>query len=263
MFDILLSLQSEANTTLAKDLIIERLKKEFKGRESFSRDELFDFYRHSEPELKETTFRWRIYHLKNKQIITTISRRLFTLSFKPVFKPDVEATGRKIFLKIEKQFPSLKLCIWSTKIVNEFMLHIPGKFLTILQVEKEALEPVYSFLKDQKIRNIFIEPEEKEIERYLYETETAIVLLPIVSKSPTQKVNEVTTTTLEKLIVDLYCDKKLLVAYQGSEFAHIINNAYKRYSIDFTKLFNYAKRRRKESELEEFFSNKTDIILND
>jgi hypothetical protein len=259
-------LQSEANTTLAKDFIIECLKKEFKGRESFSREELFDFYRHSEPELKETTFRWRIYHLKNKQVITTISRGLFTLSFKPVFKPDVEATGRKIFSKIEKQFPSLKLCIWSTKIVNEFMLHIPGKFITIVQVEKEAIEPVYSFLKDKKFRNVFIEPQEKEIERYVYETETAIVLQPIVSKSPTQKVKEVTTTTLEKLIVDLYCDKKLFVAYQGSEFIHIINNAYERYSIDFTKLFNYAKRRRKESELEEFFSNKTDIpksILND
>ena len=132
---------------MAKDFIIERLKKEFKGRESFSRDELFDFYRHLEPDLKETTFRWRIYYLKNKQVITTISRRLFTLSYKPVFKPDIDEAERKIFTKIEKQFPSLKLCIWSTKIAHEFMLHIPGKFITILQVEKEAIEPVYSFCR--------------------------------------------------------------------------------------------------------------------
>jgi hypothetical protein len=259
-------LQSKVNKTLAKDFILERLKKEFKGRESFSRAELFEFYRQDEPELKETTFRWRIYHLKNKQVITTISRGLFTLSFKPVFKPDAEDTERNIFLIIEKQFPSLKLCIWSTKIVNEFMLHIPGKFITILQVEKEALEPVYSFLKDQNYSNVFITPEEKEIERYIYETETAIVLQPLVSKSPIQKVNKVATTTIEKLIVDLYCDKKLFAAFQGSEFIHIINNAYKRYSIDFTRLFHYAKRRRRETELEEFFTNKTDIpnsILND
>lgn len=251
---------------MSKDFIIEQLKKEFKGRESFSREELFDFYRYFEPELKETTFRWRIYHLKNKHIITVISKGLFTLSFKPVFKPNVGETERKIFSKIEKQFPSLKLCIWSTSITNEFMLHIPGKFITILQVEKEALEPVYSFLKDQNFRNVFIEPEEKEIERYIYETETAIVLQPLVSKSPTQKVKKVVTITIEKLIVDLYCDKKLFAAYQGSEFVQIVNNAYKRYSIDFTKLFNYSKRRRKEIELADFFSAKTDIpnsILND
>jgi len=251
---------------MAKDFITERLKKEFTGRESFSRQELFDFYKQFEPELKETTFRWRIYYLKKKQIITVISKGHFTLSFKPVFKPNVDAGERKIFLKLEKQFPSLKLCIWSTKIINEFMLHIPGKFTTILQVEREAIEPVYSFLKEGNFRNVFIEPDEKEIERYIYETETAIVLLPIVSKSPTQKFKKVATITLEKLIVDLYCDKKLFAAFQGAEFVHIINNAYKRYSIDFTKLFHYAKRRGREIELVEYFSKNTDIpscILND
>ena len=251
---------------MAKDFIIKRLKKEFKGKDSFSREELFDFYKHFEPDLKETTFRWRIYHLKSKQVITPISRGLFTFSFKPVFKPEIGDAEKKLFLKIEKQFQSLKYCIWSTKIANEFMLHIPGKFISILQVEKEALEPVYSFLKEQNFKSVFIDPEEKEIERYIYETETAIVLQPLVSKSPTQKVKKVSTTTLEKLIVDLYCNKKLFAAFQGSEFVHIINNAYKRYSIDFTKLFHYAKRRRKETDLVEFFSDRTDIpntILND
>lgn len=251
---------------MTKNIIIEQLEKEFKGRESFSREELFDFYRLFDPELKETTFRWRIYYLKNKQVITAISRGLFTLSFKPVFKPEIGDIERKIFSKIDKQFKTLKYCIWSTKIVHEFMLHIPGKFITILQVEKEALEPAYRFLKEQNFRNVYIDPEEKEIEHYIYETDTAIVLLPLVSKSPTQKVNKVSTTTLEKLIVDLYSDKKLFAAFQGNEFVHIINNAYKRYSIDFTKLFHYAKRRRREIELAEYFSSKTDIpksILND
>lgn len=251
---------------MAKKYIIERLKKEFNERESFSRKELFDFYLQFEPDLKETTFRWRIYDLKKSKIITAIKRGFFSLSFKPAFKPEIGELEKKISGKIEKQFGKLKYCIWSTKIAYEFMLHIPGKFITILQVEKDALEPVYSFLKEENIRNIFIEPEDKEIDLYIYETETAIVLQSLVTKSPTQKVKEVETTTLEKLIVDFYCDKKLFAAFQGSELVHIINNAYNRYSIDFTKLFNYSKRRRKEAEMMELFSNKTDIpnsILND
>ncbi len=244
---------------MAKDYILERLKKEFKGRDSFSRKELFDFYRQFEPDLKETTFKWRIYQLKGNKFISTIKRGLFTFSFKPIFKPDIGEVEKKISYKIEKQFNQLKYCIWSTKIAHEFMLHIPGKGITILQVEKDALEPVYSFLKNENIRNIFIEPEDKEIERYIYETENAIVLQSLVSKSPIQKVKKVATTTLEKLIVDLYCDKKLFAAFQGGELVHILNNAYGRYSIDFTKLFNYSKRRRKETEMMEFFSEKTDI----
>src|SRR5690606_23330072 len=101
------------------------------------------------------------------------------------------------------------------------MLHIPAKHITILQVEKEALEPVYDFLKEQKLGDIFIQPEEKEIERYIYESDKAIVLLPLVTKSPLQKIKTVSTTTLEKLIVDLYSDKKIFAAFQGSELAHI------------------------------------------
>jgi hypothetical protein len=251
---------------LAKDFIIEQLKTKFKDRESFTREELFAFYRQFEPGLKENTFRWRIYHLKSQKVITSISRGLFTLSFKPTYKPEIGDFERRIFTKIEKQFPNLKYCVWSTKLLNEFMLHIPGRFITILQVEKDALEPIYEFLREQNFRNVYIQPEEKEIERYIYETESSIVLQSLISKAPIQKVQKISIITIEKMIVDLYCDTRLFSAFQGSELVHIIENAFNHYSIDFTKLFSYAKRRRKENDLMEFLSNKTMIpksILND
>lgn len=251
---------------MAKDTIIEQLRNHFKGKEPFSREELFTFYKQFKPELKETTFRWIIFNLKAQQVIASVSKERFTFSFKPVFLPEPNNAEKKIFSVIEKQFPTLKFCVWSTRIVSEFMLHIPAKHITFLQVEKEALEPVYHFLKEQKLGDIFIRPQEKEIERYIYESNKAIVLLPLVSKSPIQKIKNIATTTLEKLIVDLYSDKKMFAAFQGSELAHIINTAYNRYAIDFTTLFHYAKRRRKDIELREFLKSKTDIskiILND
>lgn len=251
---------------MAKDIIIEQLRKRFGERQSFSRQELYGFYTEFKPDLKQTTFRWIIYNLKEKQIISSISKGLFTLAFKPVFKPDIDKATKKIYISIEKQFSALKFCIWSTQVVSEFMLHVPAKHITILQVEKEALGPVYDFLKTQKLGDIFIQPKEKEIERYIYESDKAIVLLPLVSKSPLQNVNKVQTVTLEKLIIDLYSDKKLFAAFQGSELAHIVNTAYNRYAIDFTTLFHYANRRRKDVDLKNFLKEKTDIpknILND
>lgn len=247
---------------MAKDFIIERLKEHFRERQSFSREELYSFYRQIEPDLKETTFRWRIHDLRSRQVITPISRGLFTLAYKPVFKPDIDNMERKICQSVEKHFPTLKLCIWSTRIISEFMLHFPAKSITILQVEKQAIEPVYDFLKEQKFGDIFIRPNEKEIERYIYESGNAIILQSLVSKSPIQKVTKVATTTLEKLIVDLFSDKKLFAAFQGNELAHIFNTAYSRYVIDFTTLFYYAQRRRKKTKLAEFLSNKTDIPNN-
>lgn len=251
---------------MAKDTIIEQLRNHFNGKEPFSREELFTFYKRFKPELKETTFRWIIFNLKAQQVITSVSKKRFTFLLKPVFVVEPDKAEKKIFSVIEKQFPTLKFCVWSTRIVSEFMLHIPAKHITILQVEKEALEPVYGFLKEQKLGDIFIRPEEKEIERYIYESDKAIVLLPLVLKSPIQKIKDIATTTIEKLIVDLYSDKKMFAAFQGSELTHIINTAYNRYAINFTTLFHYAKRRRKDIELREFLKNKTDIsktILND
>jgi len=90
------------------DFIIEQLKKEFKGKDSFSRKALFDLYRQFEPDLKDSTFRWRIYQLKEKKVITPISQDQFILSYKPVFKPEIEDYEKKIYLRLEKQFQGLK-----------------------------------------------------------------------------------------------------------------------------------------------------------
>ncbi len=246
---------------MAKNFILEQLKKEFKGKPFFTRESLLAFYRQFDPDLNESTFRWRLYSLKAKQIITPISQDLFTLNFKPNFKPDVSDV-EKIAGKVEKQFATMKYCIWSTKTISEFMLHIPGKFMTILEVEQDALEPLYEYLKTQNYNNVYIEPEAKEIERYIFDSEQPVILQSLISKTPIQKVGKIYTVTLEKLIVDLFCDKNLFIAFQGAELVHIINNTYHRYSINFTKLFHYARRRGKETDLKSYLTTKTDIHKN-
>lgn len=241
------------------DKTIELLKNEFENRKIFSRQDLFEFYRRIDPQLKETTFRWRIHDLKQRKIITPLGKEGFALGYKAVFIPEVSEKDKKICGQIAKQFPILKQCVWSTKIINEFMLHIPGRYMTVLEIEQDALEPVFNFLKDNNTKNVFLQPTEKEVQRYIGDVDTPIILLSLVSKAPLQNINATFTTTLEKLIVDLFCDKMLFTAYHGDELVHIINNAYERYAIDFTKLFSYAKRRRKEEDLKNYLLNKTDI----
>src|SRR5690606_11752389 len=141
--------------------------------------------------------------------------------FRPDFNPNIDQATKKIYDNLAKRFSTLKFCVWSTQIISEFMLHQPSKNFIVLQVEKEALEPVYDFLKEEKMGDVFIQPEEKEIERYVHESNNAIVLLSLTSKSPIQKINDISTITLEKLIVDIYADYKLFAAFQGNELIHI------------------------------------------
>lgn len=247
---------------LTLDLTIEQLKETFRERKSFSRQDLFDFFRQFEPGLKENTFRWRVYHLKNKNVIRQVSRQKFVLTYKPVFGPLIGENERKLTVLIQKQFKSLKLIVWSTRIINEFMLHQPVRYYTIVEVERDAVEPVFYFLKDSNVKNVFLDPDEREIAKYISGLENAIVILPLISKAPIQKNRITSTLTIEKLLVDLFSNKQLFNAYQGGELVQVYNNAYSRYSIDFTKLLSYATRRRKAVDLRNFLSQKTDIPQN-
>ena len=251
---------------MTKEFIIKELKERFKEERFFNRESLLSFYRQFEPELKDSTFRWRIHQLKTKRIITPVSRDLFTLGSKQDFKPFISDFEKKIATKVEKQFPGIRYAIWSTKAVNEFTLHLSARFITILHVEIDALEPAYSFLKNQNIGPVYFQPEEKEIERYVFDSEKSIILQTLISKAPIQQSGKIVTVKLEKIIVDLFCEKDLFISFQGSELVHIINTAYERYPINFTTLFHYSRRRGKEKELKQFLKEKTDIpkaIFND
>ena len=69
--------------------------------------------------------------------------------------------------------------------------------------------------------------------------------------------------TLEKIMVDLFADENLLHFYQGSEMVNIYEKIIDRYSINFTKLFSYAKRRKKEQEIKQFIGNNIPNFLED
>ncbi len=47
---------------MSKSLFIEQLKQLFKNQIYITRNELFDFYRTFDPQLKDSTFTWRIFY---------------------------------------------------------------------------------------------------------------------------------------------------------------------------------------------------------
>jgi len=48
---------------------------------------------------------------------------------------------------------------------------------------------------------------------------------------------------------------------QGSELIHIYENAITSYTINFTKLFSYAKRRKREQDIKQFISNHMNHVV--
>lgn len=256
-FDLLIMLK------LIENNIIETFQK----RSSFNRDELYEFYLNSEPNLKESTFSWRIYDLKKKDIIKTIGRGLYVISYKPQYKPVLSNNALKIARKISERFEEINYAIWEIPWLNEFSQHQTFNQMIVVEVEKEFEESLYYFLNDSLQMNFFLNPDDKQIKFYISEVNSSVVVKRLVTRAPTIKIKEKKTTiptaTLEKIMIDLFADENLFHFYQGSELIYIFERILNHYNINLTKLFSYAKRRKKEQEIKQFISNHIPNFLED
>ena len=244
-----------------------RLIEEFKDRDSFSREDLFDFYRYFEPNLKEGTFGWRIYDLKNKNIIKSVQRGYYTISYKPTYKPEISEELLKLAKVISERFEDVKHCIWDTDWMNEFSQHQSGKKLIIIEIEKDFVESLYYELKDNFRFDFYLNPDEKAIHFYISESQRPVVIKKLITRSPISKRTEKRiafyTPQLEKTLVDLFTENKLFYFYQGAELMHVYENGLKNYTLNYTKLFSYAKRRDREQDIKQFMINNMYHLVKD
>ena len=248
-------------------IIENRFIEEFKNRDAFSRKELFDFFRYFEPDLKEGTFGWRIYDLKNKNIIKSIRRGYYTISYKPKYKPEISGEILKLAKVITERFEDVKYCIWDTDWINEFTQHQSGKKLIIIEIEKDFVESLYYELKDSFRFDFYLNPDEKAIDFYISESQNPVVIKKLITRSPISKRKEKKikfyTPLLEKILVDLFTENKLFYFYQGAELMHVYENALKTYTPNYTKLFSYAKRREREQGIKQFMTNNMYHLVKD
>jgi len=245
---------------VSTNYFIQQLKQRFSEQRYITREELYSFYRSFEPDLKEATFAWRIYSLKEKNILKPVRTGMYMLSAKPSFYPDVEPGLIKIAEKIKKQFPMVKFCLWSTRWLSDWMIHQPGRFLTMVEAESLSAESVFYYLKDENYLNVYYNPDDKLLERYVYEEQESIIVKQLITKAPLKRSKGIAFPTPEKILVDLFIERKLFAPYQGTDLIQIFNTVYKQYTLNITKMLAYAKRRTKEKELMEFITNNTQLI---
>lgn len=183
-----------------------------------------------------------------KGIIERVGKGIFKIGENKFYKPNLDSKTKSVFKKILENFPYLGVCIWNISTLNEFSQHISNNSLIIIEVEKEVSESVFLFLKEQS-PNVFINPNSLTLEHYVFSAPNPIVIKNFLSESPVQKVSQYTTITIEKLLVDIYCDKDLFSYYQGRELQTIFRNAFEKYTVNTTKLLRYASRRGKKKQL--------------
>lgn len=228
----------------SKKLQITDFKKHFLDVNLFGVKDIYAFYLKYDKEVKQTTINWRIYKLIDLGILKRVGRGKYSLGEQKIFTPEITSDIESIYSMVGKQFPYLEKSIWTTKWLNQWMLHIPNTHLIILEVEKEAEENVFYHLKESR-KNVFLYTEEGIINKYADDDTDIVIIKNLITDSPLQNIKTVEVPTIEKIVVDLIVDTELYSAYQGRDLDSIIENAVEYYTINNDKLLRYANRRRK------------------
>lgn len=244
---------------------INKLQDRFRDRESFSSNELLTFFKEWEPDLKETTFRWRIHELKQRSVLQSVRRGVFTLKTRPFFNLSPSDIGIKACKRILKLYPDLRICIWNTEHLSELMLHQPARSWDVLEVEGDAFDLVWNSALSN---NIGLPINAHHFGSFEYananNTTHKYFIKKLLTRAPVQSVEgeKYVHPTLEKVLVDIFCEPDFFFTFAGSEFSVMLNNAYHRFAVDFAKLLQYADRRNKAKDLKDLILTTTDIPPN-
>jgi len=249
--------------------IEKQLKETFKEENNFDRDALFNFLKQFDPEMTETALSWRIHDLLGKNIIRSIKRGVYSISNSQKYVPVISEKLVKLSKIVAKEFHNLDYCLWSTEWFNDFTRHQMSTYFYLLEVERDFVEEVFNAYSESKQFRVYLDPNKDIMERYVG-GEISIVIKPLTSRSPKQKIplkpnskEKIYVPTLEKMLVDVFCDSVTLYMVQGSEMETLFENALKRYHINFSRMLNYARRRKKEPQLKAYMSAHFGNMLKD
>jgi len=224
----------------------------FKNGKNLSRERLMKAILTDFPDWKQSTINVYLSKLKKSGIIKNPSRGVYSLENRTVFQPVIDINLKKFFNKIKREYPYINFCIWNTKWLNDVMRHQPFKQYQIIEVEKDAAEQVFNTL-NEKVKNVFLNPDTEIFERYINNTEDAVIIKYLVSEAPLNNVNNIVIPTLEKLLVDMLIDVDIFSAQQA-EIEFIYSTAFNKFQINRNKMKRYALRRNRESKVEELIN---------
>ena len=238
--------------TILSELLERHIQYYFRESKRLSRRKLIKSIKADFPHWSDNTIAMYLSNLKKKGEISTPSKGTYELGSIPLFKPNISKALKKIYNQIKLKFPYITFCVWDTAWLNDFMRHQPLKTYTVVEVEKDASEPVFGFL-NLAFKNVFLNPTEEIFNRYIQNLDEVIIVKSLISEAPLAESQKIVIPALEKLMVDMLTDTNLFSAQQN-ETEIIINAVMEKYSMNELKMKRYALRRNRKNEIEKLIN---------
>ncbi len=218
----------------------------------FSLGDLFA-YLQEKTDIKKSSLSWYLFKLLNENVLVRTGRGKYAKVMKQVFSPQPIEDVKEIYGLLQADFPFAKFCVYQGDIIAPLLHHLSSNRIIYVETDRDSAETVFNFLKD-KNHDVYLRPDKNMIYRYVDMDSRVIFVKNLVSEAPLQEVSGVPMPTLEKLLVDILRDADFFYL-QGSESDRIIENAFNLYTINRSRLFRYADRRKVKKELSSILDN--------
>ncbi len=179
-----------------------------------------------------------LFELSKKKAIYNAGKGWYSAIEKP-FELNIKPV-QVIIRKIKKAFPLLNFSGWSTEQLNTFTHHLLSKFIVFLYVDSDYIRNIADFLESKNF-NVYTNPDKSEIEKRFTISEKTVVIRPTISKQPQNNDN---IAPIEKILIDFLIENKKLNIMEDSEAENVVKKAINSGSINISKFYSYAKRRR-------------------
>ncbi len=155
---------------------------------------------------------------------------------------------QKIAEQVKEKFPFVKFCVWKPSVLTPYMRHVPANRMLIVDVERTAMESVFSFLQGNHTdMHMLLNPTSQECERYIT-TDSILIVRTLINEAPVTVADDTPVPTLEKILVDTTKDKELVFA-QGAELYTIYEEAFSCHNVNRSRLLRYATRRHRKEQV--------------
>lgn len=154
-----------------------------------------------------------------KGVIQRIGKGKYREGKARTYSPELSAKAIKAGKFVGKEFPYINYCIWELSAINSFSQYLINYNVIFFEVEREVIDSVYRALKDMRYKVVRIKDIKEDLSDFAgYVCVRALVTL--VTEVPVLKEKNGHVASLEKILVDLYCDKES-APFQGNEIYHI------------------------------------------
>ena len=218
----------------------------------FSIEDLFA-YLHERTGINRSSLSWYLFKLVDDNALVRIGRGIYGKVVKQSFSPEPTDEVKEAYELLQANFPFARFCVYQGEIIAPLQHHLSSNRIIYVETERDSAETVFNFLKNEG-REAYLRPDKEMIYRYVDMDSRAFFVKNLVSEAPLQKVSDVPMPTLEKLLVDILRDSDFFYL-QGNESEHIIENAFNLYSVNRSRLFRYAGRRKVKEELSSVLNN--------